>query len=292
MSSDTSKQQPNERFVNVGIVDNFYQSSSFIPMSFALVTTVHDNGETGIGPHALLFPFGITPPYSMMLISRHSSGTAANIRRARKCALNYVPFDRERFHGIANMGYPGMSLEDKAKANPYTMVDSPSADKAGDPDFPQIVAEAFQVFECTWDDRFGLHAMADDTGQQYESHFNLLIDDILVGHEYAPGIEKGDVYPDMPIFTGFRPASGFWFAQTHEPFSVPLPKVEGLEHQHVFYVANRIDSDVQFTEEACKKLTGIPRPFLQDALKGIVERARQDGVATIDEDYLEKIKPG
>lgn len=278
-------------FVKMNVVDNFYQASAFIPMSFALVTTVHENGETGIGPHALLYPFGITLPYSMMLISRHTSGTATNIRRNRKCALNYVPFDRDAFEGIATMGYPGMSLEDKAKANPYTMIDSPDADRAADPDFPQIIAEAFQVFECTWEDRFGLHDFRDDTGQKYESHFNLMIDEILVRKEYAPGVEKGDVYPDMPIFAGFRPETGFWFAETHEPFNVPLPKVEGMTSRHVFYVGNRIDPRIQFTRDACGKLTGIPRPFLKDALTGIVDSARKDGIAVIDEAYLEKIRP-
>jgi hypothetical protein len=189
------------------------------------------------------------------------------------------------------MGYPGMSLEDKAKANPYTMIDSPTPEHAADSDFPQIIAEAFQVFECTWNDRFGLHAMKDDAGQAYESHFNLLIDDILVAEEYAPGVEKGDVYPDMPIFCGFRPATGFWFAETHEPFAVPLPKVEGLDAQHIFYVGNRIHSGVQFTWEACEKLAGIPRPFVKQVLIGIVDKAREDGVAIIDEGYLAKIRP-
>ncbi|MBT8441095.1 MAG: hypothetical protein KJO76_01820 [Gammaproteobacteria bacterium] len=278
-------------FVAIDIVDNFYQACSFIPMSFALVTTVHEGGETGIGPHALLAPFGITPPYSMLLISRHNSGTAVNIRRHGKCALNYVPFDRDAFTGIANMGYPGMSLEDKAKANPYTMIDSPTPEKAADPECPQLIAEAFQVFECTWHDRVGLHQMSDDKGQAYDSHFILNIDKILLREEYAGAVEKGEVYPDMPVFCGFRPATGFWFAETNPPFSVPLPKVEGLEHQHVFYVANRIHTDTRFTEDACKALTGIPRPFLQDALKGIVERAQQDGVALIDAAYLEKIRP-
>ena len=262
-------------------------------MSFALVTTVH---ETGRNRHRAacpaVYPFSITPPYSMLLISRHNSGTADQYPPPfGKCALNYVPFDREAFQGIANMGYPGMSLEDKAKANPYTMIDSPDPDKAADPDFPQIIAEAFQVFECTWDDRFGLHDMRDDTGQKYESHFNLMVDDILVRAEFAPGVEKGDIYPEMPIFAGFRPETGFWFAETHKPFSVPLPKVEGMSWRHVFYVGNRIDPNIQFTREACGKLTGIPRPFLKDALTGIVDSARKDGVALIDEGYLEKIRP-
>ncbi len=279
-------------FVNVGIVDNFYQASAFIPMSFALITTVHEGGETGIGPHALLFPFGITEPYSMLLISRHNSGTAVNLRRNHRCALNYVPFDRKAFKGVANMGYPGMSLEDKAKANPYTMIDSPTPEHAADPDFPQIIKEAFQVFECTWNDRFGLHQLTDANGNPYNTHFNLVIDNILVQEEYADGIENGEVFPNMPIFDGFRPGSGFWFAESHTPFSVPVPKVEGLEWQYVFYVSNRIDKEVEFTEAASKMLTGVPRPFLQDVLKGIIGRAREDGVAKIDADYLEKVKPG
>ncbi len=276
-------------FVPINVVDNFYQTSAFIPMSFALVTTVHENGETGIGPHALLYPFGITKPYSMMLISRHTSGTANNIRRNHKCALNYIPFDRDRLQGIANLGYPGMALEEKIKANPYTLIESPSPEKAADPDYPQIISEAFQVIECTWDDSFDLHSKADDFGQPYTSHFNLLIDHVLVKEKYAPGIEKGEIFPNMPIFCGFRANRGFWFAEHQQPFSVPLPQVEGMEHQTVFYLANRIDANVRFTKEACKKLTGIPQPFMQDALKGIVARAIEADITEVDEVFLEKV---
>jgi flavin reductase (DIM6/NTAB) family NADH-FMN oxidoreductase RutF len=287
---DKTPQNPTDgSFQRVGIVDNFYQASSFIPMSFALVTTVHENGATGIGPHALLFPFSITKPHSMMLISRNNSGTAVNIRRHGKCALNYVPFDRERMQGIADMGYPGMSLEDKAKANPYTMIDSPSPGKADDPVFPQIIKEAYQVFECTWNDGFGLHEQTDGHGNVYDGHFNLVIDDLLVKEQFVPGIEKGAIFPSMPIFCGYRANRGFWFAEHDTPFNVPLPTVEGMEHQTVFYMANRIDSNISFTREACKKLTDIPQPFMQDALKEIVARAVADGIAEVDETYLDKI---
>ena len=56
------------------------------------------------------------------------------------------------------------------------------------------------------------------------------------------------------------------------------------------YVANRIDADVQFTYDACKQLTQIPRPFLKDALNAIVERALKDGVELVDENYLATIR--
>ncbi len=287
---ETTPTQPTDgAFQRIGVVDNFYQASAFIPMSFALVTTVHENGETGIGPHALLFPFSISKPHSMMLISRNNSGTATNIRRNRKCALNYVQFNRDHLQGIANMGYPGMSLADKEKTNPYTMIDSPSPGKAADPLFPKIIAEAYQVIECTWDDRFGLHEQTDATGSVYDGHFNLLIDDLLVKEQFAPGIEKGEIFPNMPIFCGFRANRGFWFAEHDTPFSIPLPTVEGMEWRGVFYMANRIDANVTFTEGACRKLGGIPQPFMRDALKGIVAQAIADGVAEVDEAYLAKV---
>lgn len=276
-------------FQSITTVDNFYQASAFIPMSFALVTTVHENGETGLGPHALCYPFGITKPHSMMLISRHNSGTAHNIRRTGKCALNYILYDRERLNGVANLGYPGMALMDKLEANPYALIDSPSPEKAADPDYPKIIKDAVQVFECTWDDRFDLHNKKDAAGRRYQSHFNLLIDHILVKEKYAPGIETGEIFPDMPIFYGYRADRSFWFAEHGKPFSVPLPKVEGMEYQTVFYMANRINPDVQFTENACKQLAGIPQPFMQDALKGIVARAVADNVTEVGEEFLARI---
>ncbi len=278
-----------EKFISINAVDNFYQTCAFIPMSFALVTTVHENGETGIGPHALCFPFGITKPYSMLLISRNTSGTAVNIRRNRKCALNYILFDRDNLQSIANLGYPGMSLEDKRKVNPYTLIKSPSPEKAADPDHPKIIAEAVQVIECTWEDRFDLHSKSDDFGQNYDGHFTLFIDHILMKEQYVPGIETGEIFPNMPIFQGYRANRGFWFAKHQKPFSIPLPKVEGMESQTVFYLANRIDANVRFTKEACEQLTDIPQPFMRDALKEIVARAIEDGISEIDEPYVAKI---
>jgi flavin reductase (DIM6/NTAB) family NADH-FMN oxidoreductase RutF len=258
-------------------------------MSFALVTTVHENGETGIGPHALCFPFGITKPYSMLLISRNNSGTATNIRRNRKCALNYILFDREDLKSITSLGVPGMPLEDKTKANPYTLIDSPTPERAVDPDFPKIVAEAFQVIECTWEDTFDLHSKSDDFERPYDGHFTLGFDHILMKERYAPGVEAGDIFPNMPVFQGYRANRLFWFAKHQKPFSIPLPKVKGMEFMTVHYMANRIDANVVVTEEACKKLTGIPEPFMKEALQGIIDRAIEDGVSEIDERYLEKI---
>ena len=291
MAGKKSSQPTDGDFESITLVDNFYQAAAFIPMSFALVTTVHENGETGIGPHALLYPFSVTPPHSMLLISRSNSGTAVNLRRHGKCALNYVTFDHDALKGITNMGLPGMSLEDKEDANPYTMIKSPTPEKAADPEFPLIVKEAYQVMECTWDDSFGFHTTKDKKGDLYDSHFNLLIDNLYMQKKYVPGIPKGSIFPNMPVFMGFRADRAFWFAEHNAPFNLPLPTVKGLEWQAVNYMANRLDPNVSFTRDACEKLSGIPTPFMKDALQGIVDRALADGVTEVDENYLKKINP-
>ena len=277
------------KFVRIGAKDNFYQTSAFIPMSFALVTTVHESGETGIGPHALLYPFGIRDPHSMLLISRSNSGTATNIRRTGKCALNYVGFDRERLQSIANLGYPGQSLEDKREASTFTLTPSPSPDKAADPECPHIIAEAIQVFECSWDDSFDLDGKSGDEDAVHEARFVLTIDHILIEEKYEKGLEEGEIFPSMPIFYGFRANRGFWFAEHLEPFSVPLPEVKGNETQAVFYLANRLDENVRFTREACEQLTAIPGPFVKEALKGIIATALEHGVTEVDVEFLKVV---
>lgn len=50
----------NEPFVHIPVRDNFYQSSSFFPMPFAMITTINEQGTTSIGPHSLVFPFDIS----------------------------------------------------------------------------------------------------------------------------------------------------------------------------------------------------------------------------------------
>ena len=57
----------------------------------------------------------------------------------------------------------------------------------------------------------------------------------------------------------------------------------------VMYIANRIDEEVTFTEEACKQLTGIPKVFVKTALKGIIAEAKKEGVTEIDQDFVKMI---
>lgn len=278
--------QVQHEFVRVGARDNFYQSCAFIPMSFALVTTIGEDGETGIGPHALCFPFNITEPYAMMLISRHTSATAGNIRRTGRCALNYVEFDRGNLDAIARLGYPGQSAADKRRASPFTLDPSPAA---GGGSRPRIVREAFQVFECSWDDAADIALPRGSVPREETSKFVLRVDDILLRRAFREGVEEGRRFPSMPIFMGFRAAGEFWFAEHGAPFAVAAPRVAGAEIQSVVYLANRLDETVRFTEAACARLTDVPRPFLQEALQKIIAAARAGGVTRVDEAFVDAL---
>ncbi len=53
--------------------------------------------------------------------------------------------------------------------------------------------------------------------------------------------------------------------------------------------ANAIDPDVQFSEEACEGLTAIPSMFRGMALKNIVSKAKEEGVALVDKAFIDKV---
>jgi hypothetical protein len=72
-----------DQFVTSPMRDNWYQSSSFYGSSFALITSVNEEGLTSIGPYQLSFPFEVIKRRSWMVISRPSSNTVANVRRTR-----------------------------------------------------------------------------------------------------------------------------------------------------------------------------------------------------------------
>ena len=66
---------------------------------------------------------------------------------------------------------------------------------------------------------------------------------------------------------------------------MPIPKNKGVDIDSVKYAAGRIDPEVKFTEEACKTLLKVPRPFLNTVLKGCVKWAKENNVLIIEDDY-------
>lgn len=283
---------PTDRLVQVGLRDNFYQTAGFIPMSFALVTSMNENGETGIGPHALCFPFSVTAPFSMLLISRGNSGTAINLRRTGRCALNYIEFDRDQLDAIAALGYPGQDAAAKRRANPFTLVPAPTGHHGRDPRAPQIVDEAFQVLECSWDRTAGIGEPRTPGVESQASRFVLNVDNLLLRERYLRGAQDGSRFPRMPIFFGFRANGAFWFAEHAEPFPVMPPVMPNTELQAVHYLATRLDETVRFTDDACAELARIPRPFLTDAMTQAIGAARDAGTTLIDAGFLRRMRDG
>jgi flavin reductase (DIM6/NTAB) family NADH-FMN oxidoreductase RutF len=273
-----------DTFVASPLRDNWYQSSSFYGSSFALITSVDEAGVTSIGPYQLSFPFEVIKRRSWMVISRPSSNTVANVRRTLKCALNFVEYDRAQIETILKFGYPGQPPAEKMAYNTFTLVDSPTPGRTG-PGLPQIIGEAFQVFECTLDaDRIAANPILRDSAS---AHLLLNIDNILVKQRWKGHIDgSGEGMPRVPLTYGFRGGATFWFGETQPAYKLPIPDL-GARHEVVHYEANRIDDTVRFTLDASKQLTGIPRPFLRQVLEGIVRQAKSRGVAEIGPEFLE-----
>ena len=192
-----------EDFKDLRIVDNFYQTSAFFPMPTVMVGTVSENGQTNLGAYSLCFPYYVAGKeyYAMILECRNSSNTAQNILGAKKVSLNFIPDDRKFFKEAVRLGFPGDTTEEKMKNCIFSLSESSIS-----PDRPKIISEAFQVFECTWDDSLE-DAYKDKAGKtegydppyrnfngitsKFGAHFILKIDKILIKPKYYDSIVNG-----------------------------------------------------------------------------------------------------
>lgn len=292
-----------DAFKDLRIVDNFYQTSSFFPMPTILVGTVAENGKTNLGSYSLCFPYYVAGKdyYAMILESRNSSNTAQNILRGSKVSLNFVPDRKKYFREAVRLGFPGETTEEKMKDCIFTLKDG-----LAEGERPKIVAEAFQVFECSWDGSLE-DAHLDKAGNlegyeppyrnfngitsKFGAHFILKIDKILMKEQYYGAILDGvkrNRFPSVPVDYGYRDSTNFWCSRFKKPFPEKIQAKEG-DVQTVKYAASRIDPNVKFTDEACAKLTKIPRIFLKAALTQMVSIAKEEGISLIDERALELI---
>ncbi|MAF83433.1 MAG: hypothetical protein QGH93_02465 [Gammaproteobacteria bacterium] len=286
MTAKPSTKPSSDPFESIPLRDNFYQTCSFFPLPFALITTTNEDGFTSIGPYALQFPLQIGEQYSMLLVTRAGSNTAVNLRHNGKCALNYVQFDKDMLKSIVELGYPGVTPEKKMEDTPFTMVKTPTEQFRDDPEYPLIVEEAFQVFECTVDGEFEYRPAREADSSLVEDFIALKVENIMLRKSFKNKLYKRDEFPDMPISYGFRGGSEFWFARHEEPFHFPIPRGKELEPTFVFQVANKLDPDISFTIEACAALVVIPAPFLEPALGVFVTKAKAKGVKVVDLDFV------
>lgn len=294
-------------FKNIRMVDNFYQTSSFIPMPTIEISTLDEKGNTNIGSYSLCFPYYIAGKdyYAMILECRNSSNTCKNLLRTKKCALNFITDKPKYFKEAVRLGFPGETTEEKMKDCIFTLVDGKRAKEDKNNKYPKVIKEAYQVFECTWDDSLD-NAFDDKVQEEYNgpyhdfngitskfgAHFILKIDNILIKEKYYDAIINGvsaSGFPRVPVDYGYRDSKNFWYTTFKRPRKEPIPKNKGVGLDSVKYAASRIDPEVKFSDEACAMLVKVPRVFLTMVLKGCVEWAKENNVSLITEKEMKII---
>ena len=290
-------------FKDLRIVDNFYQTSSYIPMPTVLISSLAEDGSTSVGSYSLCFPYYIAGKgyYALILEARNSSNTAQHLLAGRRqIAINYMPAGRGYNKKIVAQGWPGDTPAEKMKNFGFTLEDGLCIAEDPSTPRPKVVSEAYQVMECTWvselenaDEDIG-RALVDGCypppyrdfngiTSQYGAHFILRIDKVLMKPRFWDNIingVKGKHWPNVLICHGYRDSKNFWFAKTPRLISELLPLREA-SLSSVRYAADRTDPTVHFTDDALTMLLNVPRIFLPTVLKGCVAWAKENGVSEI-----------
>ena len=296
-----------KNFKDIRIVDNFYQSSSFFPMPLCLIGTLDEEGKlTSFGAYSLCFPYYIAGKgyYAMILECRNTSNTCKGILRHGKCTINFLSFSKKNFAEHVRLGFPGDTPEEKMKDFKFNVEDGMSKELDPNGNYPKIIKEANQVFECTWVKELD-NAQDDKVQEEYNepyhnfngitskfgAHFILKIDHILLKEKYynaiVNGVTKNNFCP-LPTNWGYRDSKYFWCSDYKKPIPVGIPDKE-VDLTSVKYAANRLNTDVKFTDEALKMLVKVPRPFLKLVLQGCVDWANKNNCKLITEKEMKII---
>ena len=207
-----------EEFTDIRILDNFYQTSSFFPMPVVLISTLNESGTTNLRPYSLCFPYIVTDDKmnSTILIAHSDSNTTLNIVRTKVCSINFIPDKKKYMKNCVLLGWPGETSEEKMKNSIFTLL--PSTRRGPPPKglskFPDIVKEAVQAFECTWNDSHPLQSIPSSPS----SHMMLVIDKIIMKKKWKDCLFKGKGFPRLPIDYGFRDNVRFWFTKHSTPY--------------------------------------------------------------------------
>ena len=292
-------------FKDLRIVDNFYQTSAFFPMPTVLISTLDDEGNTTCGAYSLCFPYYIAGKsyYAMVLECRNSSNTCQDLLKRKKCAINFLPDDKKYFTEIVRLGFPGQTPKEKMQDFKFTLEDGIASTEDGAR--PKVIKEAFQVFECTWDDSLegakdkfkpsndsyyeGPYNDFNGITSKFGAHFILKIDKILMKEKYYNTIIEGvkaSGYPKVPVDYGYRDSTYFWCSPFRKPYKQEIPKMKENSIDSVRFAADRIDPNIKFTDEACARLVKVPRIFLKPALEGCVKWAREHNVTLITAEHM------
>lgn len=294
-------------FKDIRIVDNFYQSSSFFPMPLCLIGTLDEEGKlTSFGAYSLCFPYYIAGKgyYAMILECRNTSNTCRGILRHGKCTINFLSFSKKNFAEHVRLGFPGDTPEEKMKDFKFNVEDGMSKELDSNGNYPKIIKEANQIFECTWVKELD-NAQDDKVQEEYNepyhnfngitskfgAHFILKIDHILLKEKYynaiVNGVTKNNFCP-LPTNWGYRDSKYFWCSDYKKPIPVGIPDKE-VDLTSAKYAANRLNTDVKFTDDALKMLVKVPRPFLKLVLQGCVDWANRNNCKLITEKEMKII---
>lgn len=286
-------------FKEIRAMDNFYQSSSFFPMPLTLVGTLDENGKmTSFGAYSLCFPYYIAGKgfYAMILECRNSSNTCKGLLRHGKCTINFLPYSKKIFKEHVRLGFPGDTPEEKMRDFKFTAVDGISKSQDPNGNYPKVIDEALQVFECTWVKELD-NAQDDKVQEEYfepfhnfngitskfGAHFILKIDHILIKEKYynslVNGVTRGNFCP-LPTNWGYRDSKNFWCSDFKKSSAEGIPDRE-VDLTSVMYALKRIDTDVTFTSDALKMIIKVPRPFLKLVLQGCIKWANENNVKEI-----------
>ena len=294
-------------FKEIIIKDNFYQSSSFFPMPLTLIGTLNEDGTlTSYGAYSLIFPYYIAGKdyYAMVLECRNTSNTAKGILRHGKCTINFLPYNKKNFSAHVDCGFPGDTPEEKMKNFAFTPVDGQSQKENPGERYPKILDEALQVFECTWvkeldgaegdvvkDEYEGPYHNFNGITSKFGAHFILRVDHILLKEKYYDALVNGATkanFCPLPTNWGYRDSKDFWCSPYHKPNAVGIPNRE-VDLSSIRYAAERLNTDVKFTDDALKTIVKVPRPFLKLVLQGCVKWADENGVKLITEKEMKII---
>ena len=296
-----------DSFKEIIIKDNFYQSSSFFPMPLTLIGTLNEDGTlTSYGSYSLIFPYYIAGKeyYAMVLECRNTSNTAKGLLRHGKCTINFLPYTKKNFQQHVDCGFPGDTPEEKMKNFRFTPIDSVSQENNPKEKYPKILKEAIQVFECTWVKELD-NAENDKVQEEYEgpyhnfngvtskygAHFILRIDHILLKEKYYDALINGATkrnFCPLPTNWGYRDSKDFWCSDFRKPEAVGIPNRE-IDLSSLRYAATRLNTDVQFSDDALKTIVKVPRPFLKLVLQGCVKWANENNVKVITEKEMKII---
>ena len=296
-----------DSFKEIIIKDNFYQSSSFFPMPLTLIGTLNEDGTlTSYGSYSLIFPYYIAGKeyYAMVLECRNTSNTAKGLLRHGKCTINFLPYTKKIFQQHVDCGFPGDTPEEKMKNFRFTPIDSMSQENNPKEKYPKILKEAIQVFECTWvkeldnaendivqEEYEGPYHNFNGVTSKYGAHFILRIDHILLKEKYYDALINGATkrnFCPLPTNWGYRDSKDFWCSDFRKPEAVGIPNRE-IDLSSLRYAATRLNTDVQFTDDALKTIVKVPRPFLKLVLQGCVKWANENNVKVITEKEMKII---